>query len=61
MKAFVSAGVPKEKIIIGAAFYSRCWKGVPDADNGYNQYSETVGTSDQSYDQLVDDYIGKDG
>lgn len=55
--AFVAAGVPKEKIIIGAAFYSRYWQGVPNVDNGYLQYAETVGQSGQSYDKLVDEYI----
>lgn len=57
--AFVGAGVPKEKIIIGAAFYSRYWQWVPDVDSGYNQYAGTVGQGGQSYDKLVDEYIGQ--
>ena len=61
VKVFEAAGVPREKIVIGAAFYSRCWRGVPNADNGYNQYAETVGQSGQIYDKLVDEFIGKNG
>ena len=30
---FIEAGVPREKIIIGVAFYSRMWTGVPNVDN----------------------------
>lgn len=30
----VERGVPKEKIVVGAAFYSRQWTGVPDVDHG---------------------------
>jgi chitinase len=31
------AGVPSNKIVIGAAFYARVWKGVKDVDNGLYQ------------------------
>ena len=34
---FVRAGVPKEKIVIGAAFYSRVWNEVPDRNHGLHQ------------------------
>lgn len=61
VEAFVKAGVPKEKIIIGSAFYARTWRGVPNVDNGYLQYAETVGTGGPSYDELVDEYIDKNG
>jgi len=30
-------GVPKEKLVIGAAFYARVWKDVPDVNNGLFQ------------------------
>ena len=55
------AGVPKSKIVIGVAFYTRLWEGVPNADNGYNQYAETVGGYGPSFDDLKENYIDKDG
>lgn len=58
---FMAAGVPAEKIVIGVAFYSRMWKGVPNVDNGYLQMAETVGTYGPSYGGLVEDYINKNG
>ena len=32
-----SVGVPREKIVVGAAFYGRVWSGVPDTNNGMYQ------------------------
>jgi chitinase len=32
-----SVGVPGEKIVIGAAFYARVWKDVPDTNHGLHQ------------------------
>ena len=58
---FMAAGVPAEKIVIGVAFYSRMWKGVPNVDNGYLQMAETVGTYGPSYGGLVEGYINKNG
>lgn len=61
VKDFMAAGVPADKLVIGVAFYSRMWKGVPDVDHGYNQMAETVGTYGPSYGTLVKDYINKNG
>lgn len=58
---FMAAGVPAEKLVIGVAFYSRMWKGVPNVDNGYNQMAETVGGYGPSYGQLAMEYINKNG
>lgn len=58
---FMAAGVPAEKIVIGVAFYSRMWKGVPNVDHGYLQMAETVGTYGPSYGGLVEGYINKNG
>ena len=33
VKIFLGAGVPKEKLVIGAAFYSRRWTHIPAGDN----------------------------
>lgn len=58
---FVEAGVPKEKLVIGAAFYSRMWKGVPNVNNGLMQMAETTGGYGPSYSELLGDYIDKNG
>lgn len=33
----IKKGVPKNKLVIGAAFYARMWENVPDIDNGLYQ------------------------
>ena len=37
LKFLDSIGVPKEKIVIGAAFYARVWQDVPSINNGLSQ------------------------
>ena len=59
-------GIPAEKILPGAAFYSRLWRDVrPPADGGYpgGLFVETDGPSDYGpgYDELLRGYIGKNG
>lgn len=61
VKTFVKAGVPKEKLVIGVAFYSRQWKGVPDVDNGYMQMATTTGGYGPDYHTLIEEYINKNG
>lgn len=61
VKIFEKAGVPAEKILIGAAFYSRSWCKVPDINNGYLQVAGTVGTACQDFTELDKDYINKNG
>lgn len=60
-KAFEAAGVPRSKIAVGMAFYSRMWKGVPNRCNGYLQIAETRGEYGPHYDELLRKYIGKNG
>lgn len=61
VKCFVDAGVPKEKIVIGVAFYSRMWKGVPNVNNGLMQMANTTGGYGPSFSELTKDYINKNG
>ncbi|MCU6712334.1 glycoside hydrolase family 18 protein [Paenibacillus sp. J5C_2022] len=61
VKLFREAGVPKEKIVIGCAFYSRVWKDVPDNNNGLHQMTASFGGGGPSYSQLASEYIGKNG
>ncbi len=61
VKMFNKAGVPLNKIVIGAAFYSRKWGGVPDVNHGLLQPAQTTGDYGAGYSGLVKDYIDKNG
>lgn len=58
---FVKAGVPKGKIVIGGAFYSRVWRNVPNKRNGLHQMSTGTGRGGPKYTELVKDYVNKNG
>ncbi|MCA0757133.1 glycoside hydrolase family 18 protein [Paenibacillus sp. N4] len=58
---FVRAGVPKEKIVIGAAFYSRIWQQVPDRSSGLHQMAGSTGGYGPDFTALASDYIDKNG
>lgn len=58
---FINAGVPREKIVIGLAFYSRMWKQVPNKNNGFLQMAGTTGGYGPEYTELVASYIDKNG
>lgn len=61
VQLFKQAGVPGEKLVIGTAFYSRCWKGVPDRENGLMQMAETTGGYGPDYSVLAEHYVNKNG
>lgn len=61
VRLFVNAGVPKSKIVIGAAFYSRMWKGVPDVGNGLHQMAKTSGGYGPEFTELHESYIDRNG
>ncbi|GAB2571050.1 glycoside hydrolase family 18 protein [Gracilibacillus alcaliphilus] len=58
---FMKAGVPREKIVVGAAFYSRMWKNVPNKNNGYLQMSPGSGGYGPDFTELASDYIHTNG
>lgn len=58
---FHEAGVPKEKIVIGAAFYSRHWTGVPKENNGLLQTAASIANYGPGFSDIVERYIGKNG
>ncbi len=60
-RIFHAAGVPLEKIVLGAAFYSRKWTGVKQEKNGLLQEAESIGGYGPSYGELMEKYIGKNG
>ncbi len=37
VQAYLAAGIPPEKLVVGVPFYGRGWKGVEDANNGLYQ------------------------
>ncbi len=61
VECFIRAGVPKEKLVIGGAFYSREWRSVPDIEHGLHQMAGTTGGYGPAYHILVQDYINKNG
>ena len=56
---FIRAGVPKEKIVIGAAFYSRIWHQVPGRSNGLHQMAGSTGGYGPDFTTLAAEYIDK--
>lgn len=61
VRMFAGAGVPKEKLVLGAAFYSRQWNGVPNRGNGLHQMAAGAGGYGPDFTALSADYIGKGG
>ncbi|MBE5776628.1 MAG: chitinase [Clostridiales bacterium] len=61
VEMFHDAGVPYEKIVIGAAFYGRRWNGVPDVNHGLMQQAATTGGGGGHYDILINEFINKNG
>jgi len=61
VQLFLNAGVPRHKIVIGAAFYARKWKGVPDKNHGLYQMAESSGGYGARYGELVRSYIDQNG
>ncbi len=60
-RIFEAGGVPREKMVLGAAFYSRKWTGVRNACHGLLQEAESIGGYGPSYGELAENYIGKNG
>lgn len=58
---FHKAGVPMEKLVIGAAFYSRRWTGVKDVNHGLLQPAESTGQGGPAYSDITEDFIEKGG
>lgn len=56
IKLLIDIGVPKEKIVIGVAFYSRRWDGVKNINNGMHQLAETIGDFGPDYTAIYNIY-----
>lgn len=60
VQRFIDAGVPPEKLVIGAAFYGRWWSGVTPEQHGlYQPYDTARGTL--PYDSLSTAHIDQNG
>ena len=67
VRLFHEAGVPKEKLMIGAAFYSRRWTNIPEGGtHGLGQKCDDPddresGMFGPGFAKLAEDYIDKNG
>lgn len=61
VQSFIKAGVPAEKLLVGAAFYSRKWTGVPNVNNGHLQMAASTGGTIIDYTEVESDYLNKNG
>ena len=52
VKMLQEIGVPKEKLVLGAAFYSRIWKDVPDINLGMHQNAPEGGGFGPNYTEI---------
>ena len=61
VELFHKAGVPLEKLVVGAAFYSRHWTGVKNENHGLLQEAESVGMGGPKYSELTPEFIEQGG
>ncbi len=54
---FNEAGVPKEKIVVGAAFYGRGWSGAESADNGLFKPATGLVNASLGYSNIKETYL----
>ena len=62
VRAYLAAGVPANKLVVGVPFYGHGWAGVADQNNGMDQPYEDIepgswGTGTFDYDDLKADYF----
>ena len=61
MRMFEVYGAPREKLTMGAGFYSRMWKDVKDVNHGFLQLTQRGGGYGPSFAELAAGYIDKNG
>ena len=61
LRLFVRSGVPKDKLLMGAAFYSRKWENIQDRNHGFLQISKTGGGYGPNWARLEKDFLNKNG
>lgn len=60
VELYHDAGVPYEKLVIGAAFYSRMWHNVHSDSDGLNSPADP-GNYGPGYGEITEKFLGKDG
>jgi chitinase len=60
IRQHLAAGIPREKLVLGAAFYGRGFEGVKADHQGLHQPYERY-EGDHSYRELVEKFIGRRG
>ena len=58
---FKAKGIPPEKIIVGAAFYSKKWSGITGGENGLAAATEAPVAYGPGITALEEEYINKNG
>ena len=61
LRLFVASGVPKEKLLMGAAFYSRKWENIKDRNHGFLQISKCGGGYGPGWADLKAECLNKNG
>lgn len=62
LRLFHARGIPKEKLLLGAAFYSRKWTDLVSCENnGFLQATKTSGGYGPGFDSLQESFVGKNG
>ena len=56
MQAYAAAGVPKEKLIMGAPLYGRTWQGVAAGPNGDGLFQNSTGAGAGTWEPGMIDY-----
>jgi chitinase len=56
VQAYLSAGIPSNKLVLGVPFYGRGWSGVKPGPHGDGLYQPASGAARGKYEAGVDDY-----
>jgi chitinase len=59
VKAFVRAGVPAHKILLGVPFYGHAWGQVPDVNHGLRQMGKVIPQVYTTYGRIAAEMLGQ--